>query len=99
VLQEGENYQYKEGSYIRDVQLISVVEEEEWWQFKLLFLEESRVDTINFHKEAEGIAFMSMWIIYDQGTFDIEKAEQDRRELTEKAKDVKLSRLDIDFDE
>jgi hypothetical protein len=99
VIQEEEKYQYKEGSYIKDVQLLSVIEDGEWWQFKLLFLEDSRVNTVSFHKDAQNIGFMGMWRLYDQDTFDIEKAGNYKRELAEKSKNAKFTRLDINFDE
>lgn len=95
----GGTYQFKEGSYIRDIQLQNIIETESEWQFNIFIKQEESEATVSFVKRSENTAFHGIWKIVDAGTYDVEKAIAYRKKLEEKVDNAMFTKLHIDLDE
>lgn len=90
VLEEGQTYQYMEGSFVADVVLLAIIDDVYEWRFQLYFIGEKRKTCVSFTKRSANLSYYGMWRITDAGRFDISKVNAYREKLDEQFKDIEI---------
>ena len=94
-VEEGLKYQYKEGSFIKEVQLLKVEEQDDEWEFELLFIEDNRKSIVRFSKHAVNTGYSGMWRLVDNHSYDLKEVEAYRKRMAEKIKEYDIPKLEI----